>query len=464
MNRIPKQWAAGCRETIFTMNKKLVIVTGWLAVWQLVSMWIGNDILMVGPAATAAALWKNMAMVSFWQTIGCSVLRIAAGFLAGLLAGLLLAAASARFSLLGEALSPVLALIKAIPVASFVVLFLIWWRSNVLSCAVGFCVALPNIYINTIEGIRAADRRLLEMARVFGVRGRERFFYIYRPALKPFLDSGIRVSVGMCWKSGVAAEVIGTPLYSIGERLYMSKIYLDTAGVFAWTAVAILLSVLFERIVLYAWGRFCAWEPLCAAPRTQAHTKLCARQGKERARGAVLCVEGLGKGYGGKRVLDGVDARYEPEQTYYFRSPSGSGKTTYFRLIAGLEEPDSGNIQWLGETGEYDARVSMVFQEDRLLEAYSAVKNVELVTGSREAARAHLMMLLAPGELDRPCRELSGGMKRRVAIARAYAADSDMLLLDEPFTGLDSTTLACVRAYMEAQRRGRAVLIATHVK
>lgn len=463
MNTVPRQSAAGCRETIFTMNKKLVIVAGWLAVWQLVSMWIGNDILMVGPAAAAAALWKNIAMASFWQTIGCSVLRIAAGFLAGLLAGLLLAAASARFSLLEEALAPVLALVKAIPVASFVVLFLIWWRSDVLSCAVGFCVVLPNIYINTIEGIRAADGRLLEMAKVFGVRGRERFFYIYRPALKPFLDSGIRVSVGMCWKSGVAAEVIGTPMYSIGERLYMSKIYLDTAGVFAWTGVAILLSVLFERLVLYAWGRFCAWEPFCTAPRTRGGAKLYAQQGKARTGGAALCVEGLVKSYGTNRVLDGVDARYEPEQTYYFRSPSGSGKTTYFRLIAGLEEPDSGSIAWRGDTGEGDARVSMVFQEDRLLEEYSAVKNVELVTGDRAAARAHLLLLLAPGELDRPCRELSGGMKRRVAIARAYAADSDILLLDEPFTGLDSETLTRVRAYMEAQRRGRAALIATHL-
>lgn len=446
------------------MNKKLAIMIGWLAVWQLVSMWIGNDILMVGPAATAAALWKNIAAVSFWKTIGCSVLRIAAGFLAGVLAGLLLAAAGARFSLLEEALSPVLALIKAIPVASFVVLFLIWWRSNVLSCAVGFCVVLPNIYVNTVEGIRAADRRLLEMAKVFGVRGRERFFYIYRPALKPFLDSGIRVSVGMCWKSGVAAEVIGTPLYSIGERLYMSKIYLDTAGVFAWTAVAILLSVLFERLVLYAWGRFCAWEPPCAAPRTEAHTKLRVRQRKARAGGAALYVEKLTKSYGTNRVLDGVSARYEPGETYYFGTPSGSGKTTYFRLIAGLEEADSGSFEWMRDADKCDACVSMVFQEDRLLEEYSAVKNVELVTGSRKTAREHLLMLLAPEELERPCRELSGGMKRRVAIARAYAADSDILLLDEPFTGLDNATLERVRAYMEAQCRGRAVLIATHVR
>ncbi|MCM1184160.1 MAG: ATP-binding cassette domain-containing protein [Roseburia sp.] len=428
-------------------NKKLIILLGWLLVWQLVSMWVGNDILMVGPVATGAALLRNIAAVSFWRTVGCSLLRIAAGFLAGVLAGLGMAALSARFPLLEQILSPALSLVKAIPVASFVVLFLIWWRSDVLSVVISFCVVLPNIYINTLEGFRSTDRRLLEMAKVFCIRGRDRFFYIYRPALKPFLDSSIRISVGMSWKSGVAAEVIGTPLYSIGERLYMSKIYLDTAGVLSWTAVTILLSVAFERLVLYGWEGFCKWEPVCRRNGMAAD-----------AEGSALRVEALSKSYGAHLVLDKISARYERGRTYYFRSPSGSGKTTYFRLIAGLEQPDSGGLYW----DKSDERVSMVFQEDRLLEAYSAVKNVELATGSRERARAHLAQLLAEEDMDRPCRELSGGMKRRVAIARAYAADSDFLLLDEPFTGMDEATRERVLAYMEAHQRGRTVLIATH--
>ena len=433
------------------MNKKLIILLGWLLLWQLVSMWVGNDILMVGPVTTGAVLLQNIVTVSFWQTIGCSVQRLAAGFLAGVLVGLIMAALSARFSLLEEILSPILSLIKAIPVASFVVLFLIWWRSNVLSAVISFCVVLPNIWINTLEGFRSTDKRLLEMADIFDIRGLNRFFYIYRPALKPFLDSSIRISVGMSWKSGVAAEVIGTPLYSIGERLYMSKIYLDTAGVLAWTATTILLSVAFERLVLHGWERFCKWEPACM----QSSKAVDAREG-------ALRIENLSKSYGTHLVLDKISAQYEQGNTYYFRSPSGSGKTTYFRLIAGLEQPDSGSLQWDKNGNKNDARVSMVFQEDRLLEEYSAVKNVELVTGSREAARAHLLRLLAEEDMDRPCRELSGGMKRRVAIARAYAADSDLLLLDEPFTGLDDETRERVLAYMEEQQRGRAVLIATH--
>lgn len=429
------------------MNKKLFIIIGWLVLWQLVSMWVGNDILMVGPVTTGRALLENIVTASFWKTIGCSILRIAVGFLAGVFVGLIMAAMSARFSLLEEILSPMLSLIKAIPVASFVVLFLIWWRSNVLSSVISFCVVLPNIYINTLEGIRSTDKRLLEMAEVFQVHGFNRFFYIYRPALKPFLDSSIRISVGMSWKSGVAAEVIGTPLYSIGERLYMSKIYLDTAGVLAWTATTIVLSILVERIILCLWEQFCAWEPRCLSGVK-----------KDKTAGCTLRVESLSKSYDTHKVLDKVCAEYEPGSTHYFRSPSGSGKTTYFRLIAGLEQPDAGNIRW----DKNDICVSMVFQEDRLLEDYSAVKNVELVTGNRETARMHLSALLAPEDMNKPCRELSGGMKRRVAIARAYAADSEMLLLDEPFTGLDSATLDRVLAYMKEQQRGRTVLIATH--
>ena len=123
-------------------------------------------------------------------------------------------------------------------------------------------------------------------------------------------------------------------------------------------------------------------------------------------------------------------------RTYYFRTPSGSGKTTLFRLIAGLEEPD--NTEPRAQIRRYGSRMSMVFQEDRLCEEYSALVNVDMVTGDRERSRQYLRGLLDERDLQKPCRELSGGMKRRVAIARAIAAGGDVMLLDEPFSGLDA--------------------------
>lgn len=431
------------------MKRKIIILTGWLVVWQFVSVWVGNNILMVGPLETLEALLVNCTTADFWKTIGCSLLRIATGFFAGAFVGLLLAALSARFRIIEEIFSPVLSLMKAIPVASFVVLFLIWWRSNVLAIAISFCIVLPQIYISTLEGIRNTDKKLLEMADVFHIPGWNRFFYIYRPALKPFLDSSIRIAAGMCWKSGVAAEVIGTPEFSVGERLYMSKIYLDTAGVFAWTIVIILASLLFERFVLWLWSTFIKWEPTCHGIYKRSRSSF--------AHDIVLTVEDVSKSFGEQKVLLQVNAEYLAGKTYYFRTPSGSGKTTYFRILAGLEKPDAGRI-----CGNLE-QIAMVFQEDRLCEDYSAIKNVELVTGNQEIARKHLLCLLDETDLQKPCRELSGGMKRRVALARAYAADSNILLLDEPFTGLDSKTRECVVSYMEKEQKQRTVLIATHI-
>lgn len=428
------------------MKRKTAIIAFWLVIWQLVSVLVGNDILMAGPLETLRALMENCMKADFWKTAACSLLRIAAGFGGGFLLGLLLALVSARFLWVEELLSPLLSLMKAIPVASFVVLFLIWWRSDVLAAAISFFVVLPQIYVSTLEGIRSTDKRLLEMAKVFRLSGWNRFFYIYRPALAPFLTGSIKIAAGMSWKSGVAAEVIGTPAFSIGERLYMSKIYLDMAGVFAWTAVVILVSVLFEKTVLMMWNAFLSWEPPCFDTA-----------GKENGAGKqAMRVENVSKAYDGQRVVANVSAEYRPGETYYFRTPSGSGKTTYFKLLAGLEKADEGRIT-------KGLRISMVFQEDRLCEEYSAVKNVGLVTGDEAKARAQLLMLLDEKDIDKPCRELSGGMKRRVSLVRAYAAASDALLLDEPFTGLDRRTRERAEEYMEAQQRGRIVLIATHI-
>lgn len=462
-------------------GKKIAAAAVWLLIWQLVTLLVDNRILLAGPVDTLLALAEKVRQGSFWLTVGCSLLRIGTGFLAGLILGLLLAAAGSRFSLLEELLRPFMSLLKAIPVASFVVLFLIWWRSNVLAVAVSFCIVLPNIYVNTLEGIRNVDGRLLEMARVLEIPAWNRFFYIYRPALKPYLDSAVRISVGMSWKSGVAAEVIGTPALSVGEQLYLSKIYLDTAGVLAWTAVTVLASVLCEKAVLALWERFQRWEPRCRAAGGDAQRRNRAavsepslpdraakRQGhgqnetqqepNNNGRHVVLRLQQVSKSYGGVPVLQGITACYEAGKRYYFRTPSGSGKTTLFRLIAGLEEPDKG-----GSIQRRGSRISMVFQEDRLCEAYSALVNVDMVTGDRGSSREQLLCLLEEADLDRPCRELSGGMKRRVAIARAMAAGGDVILLDEPYTGLDPESRSRAERYICSQSRNSALLIATHI-
>ncbi len=432
----------------------------WLFVWHLLALWVDNSILLVTPVQAACVFVESLGKITFWQAVCGSLLRIGAGFLMGMLAALALAALAKRFWWLEELLEPLINLLKSIPVASFVVLLLIWWGSSFLAVAVCFLIVLPNIYINTLEGLKNADQRLLEMAEVFEIPFKNSFFYIYRPALKPFLLSSLKLALGMCWKSGVAAEVIGTPAFSIGERLYMSKIYLETAEVFAWTAVVILLSLCFEKVVLWLVRAFFDWEPECSAPRRTKDRRAFAGRESDR----LLVCKDIRKNYGDLTVIKDFNAVYEAGQIYYLTSPSGSGKTTLFRLLCGLETPDGGSVS-------PKFRFSYCFQEDRLCETYSAVKNVELVIGAGENTHADgntqaeeaLRTVLPEEALCKPCSQLSGGMKRRVALVRAMEADSDCVLLDEPFTGMDAGTREMAEAYIRSRQRGRIVVIATHI-
>ncbi len=429
--------------------RKIIIIICWLVVWQFISLCVGNHILLVGPVETVLTLGRLLIKKGFWGACLGSCLRILSGFVTGMFIGIVLAVCSARHPLLEEILAPVMTLIKAVPVASFVVIFLIWWGSAQLAAVISFCIVLPNLYINTLEGIKSTDKQLLEMARVFELPAWNRFFYIYRPAVKPFLDSGIMLAAGMSWKSGVAAEVIGLPAHAIGEQLYMSKIYLDTAGVLAWTLITILLSSAFERAVLYLWKQFCRWEPHCQLGRDM-------QSAVEPVKSIRLI--GVTRRYHGKAVVDNMTAEYEPGKIYFFRSPSGSGKTTLFRMLAGLEKPEEGVIDRNGQ------RVALLFQENRLCESYSALKNVELVTGDVELAKQHLLQLLEEPDLYRPCSELSGGMKRRVALARTLAASAPIILLDEPYNGLDEANRTRVHDYIEHNSREAIVLMASHIQ
>lgn len=437
-------------------KRRVLILLFWLLVWHILAVLTGNSLLLVTPWEALLTLVRLSASLQFWGAAGGSMLRIAGGFFLGFCTGLLLAAAAAGHKLLEELLSPVMNLFKTVPVASLTVLLLIWWGSELLAVSICFLVVTPEIYLHTLEGVRSTDRKLLEMAKVFRMPFWNRFFYIYRPALKPFLYGSMKIALGMSWKSGVAAEIIGTPRGSIGERLYMAKIYLDTAELFAWTAAIILFSLFFEKIVMKLADCFFAWEPSYKGGWLGTDEKGRKRySGVLRSGKGIFCTN-LTKTYGEKIVLSDFTVSYLPGQIYYLRSPSGSGKTTLLRLLCGLEKPDKGKLEGADS-------VSMVFQEDRLCEDYSPLLNVEMAVGSSPRAKEALHMLLEEDALRKPCRELSGGMKRRVSLVRAMEAESDIVLLDEPFTGMDDATRKRAQQYIEDRRGDRTVIIATHI-
>ena len=237
------------------MKKSLITAASvlfWLIVWQIVSVCVNSKILLVSPIDTVCRLWELLPSDDFWSSILFSMMRILLGFLLGLVLGTALAVLSGRFSIIRTLFSPLISAMKSIPVASFTILALFWVGSENLSVLVSILICVPIICANMLEGIDNLDKKLDEMAKVFKIPAGRRFAGVYLSQLLPYFRSASRLAIGLSWKSGVAAEVIGIPDGSIGEKLFMSKIYLETADLFAWTLVVILLSFLCEKLFIYA--------------------------------------------------------------------------------------------------------------------------------------------------------------------------------------------------------------------
>lgn len=239
------------------MNKKLYIqragaILFALALWQLAAMGLNQKLLLVSPTQVISRLGTIWTEPGFFSTIWFSFRRIVCGFFLGFLLGILLGVAAGRIPALEIILWPFVVSIKSVPVASFVIISLIWLSASELSVFISFLMVFPVIYSNVLEGIKSTDEKMLQMAELYHLSFMRRLLYIHMPQLKPFLLSACSVSLGLSWKSGIAAEVIGIPSGSMGEMLYESKVYFATADLFAWTVIIVLISVGFEKLFMFA--------------------------------------------------------------------------------------------------------------------------------------------------------------------------------------------------------------------
>ena len=432
------------KNSTISITKKILIVSVWLILWELLSILVGNEILLCGPVDTFIRLSKDVITLSFWRSLCHSLARILTGFLIGVLSGTVLGILSYRFRFFEAFLVWPMSFLKAAPVASFVVLFLIWWHSDVLSVAICICVVTPQIYVSLLEGLKNTDVKLLDMAKVHGVKPIDKFFYIYRPALMPYLLSSMNISIAMAIKSGVAAEVIGTPDNTIGESLYLNKITLDTAGVLSQTVAIILVSVLAEKLIMLLLKRFAAFMP--------EGRGVSFHGGK-----AFVKADNISFSYDDKPVISDCSFEYRPGQTVILDDPSGFGKTTLLNIVAGLLAPQK------GELIRDNVNCGYCFQEDRLCESADAITNLSIVCGPDNAEK-YLEGILDKELRRRPVSMLSGGQRRRVAIARAVAKEPNVLLLDEPYNGLDEESIIKVRKYITDHSKDKIVIIASHLE
>lgn len=439
---------------------RAAVILFWLIVWQVIAVRVDNRILLAGPLYVCARIGKELGQTAFYASVAGSLMRIMAGFLLGMIMGAAVGACAFFCRALERLLEPVILAMKSIPVAAFVILVLIWIGSKNLAIPISFLVVFPYFYIHMLTGLAKTDEGQLAFARVCGMRRMNRLLYVYRPALAPYLLSAARVTIGMSFKSGIAAEVIGIPEFAIGTRLYMSKVYLDTAGVFAWTVVVVLLSFLCEKIMLFLLRAFLTMHIRPVSGRGKSSVRANAVRDAQGMR-----IPAMRKTYQGKAVVDLPEMRLENGSRIALVGSSGSGKTTWLKLLMGLVMPDASDAEEKRKRDDSEIpRISPAFQEDCLFLTETAESNVRMVSDEREAGRIRecLDSLLPAGAADQTAAEFSGGMMRRTAVARAVLAGGDLLLLDEPFRGLDAENKKKLAAFILKNQAGRILIMTAH--
>ena len=228
----------------------------WVGVWWLVARRVNQELLVPTPLLVAKTLWHLGGTADFWKACGASLWRIACGFACGVTAGTILALLTARFIVAERLLSPLLKTVRATPVASFIILALVWLTTNALPMFIAFLMVVPIVWANVDKGIRQTDRRLIEMAQVFRMGKRRTLLHVWIPSVMPYFLTACTTALGLAWKSGIAAEVICRPDNSIGRLLQTAKLHLETAEVFSHTIAVIVLSLLLERLLLALAKRF----------------------------------------------------------------------------------------------------------------------------------------------------------------------------------------------------------------
>ena len=414
----------------------------WLAVWALAAALVAQPLILPGPGAVALALLRLVCDGDTWAILAGSGARILGGLALAAVCGGVLAGVSVRSRTFSRLVAPALSFVKATPVACVVVLLLIWLGSARVSIAAVFLMALPGVYFSLVEGLTQADKPLEQMFRLHGVRGWRLFCaHTWREVL-PFVLSCARAVIGMSWKAGVAAELIGMAVGTVGERIYQAKLLIETADLLAWTVLVVAASWACERVLVWLLR---ASGPAAWRAAVRAH----GRAGGSAGGGAPAELAfAVGDRAPWAPALDGLVLRVPAGGRTCVMGASGAGKSTLLALAAGECAP-----------------CSMVFQDVRLVEDVSALDNVLVCADARVDASSAtaLLRLLVPGvDVHARVAELSGGQRRRVEIARALLCGGCAVILDEPFTGLDASARDATAEAVLDLLEGRMLLLATH--
>ncbi len=250
---------------ISTMSNKKLLKTAaavvfWVVLWQVAAVLVNRELLISipTPIVTVKAFFNLIGEVEFWQAVLHSILRITAGYILAVIVGAVGGYLSAKNEVVRTLFAPVVHTVRAVPVASVIILFFLWLTKSQIPVFISFLMVFPIIWGSVEGAISSLDRGLIEMAQVMGMSKKQILMEITVPSIMPQISSALIGGLGFAWKSGVAAEVIARTDFSIGNMLWAGKNAIDYPLVFALTLAIIILSFLLEnvlKLILRRWQK-----------------------------------------------------------------------------------------------------------------------------------------------------------------------------------------------------------------
>lgn len=487
--------------------KLLLIAIFWLLLWQLLYVIVASRLLLPSPLDTVRAVFSLLGDNKFYLDATATIARCVVAIFFSLIFGAFLSVVSYRRKIIRDILALPVALFKTIPIMAVAIYMILLMTSGSVPVLVCFVMCFPIVYTNLLTGLDSMDKNLLEMAKVYDIIGMRRLRFVYLPSLYPYFKSAMSLIAGMSWKAIVTAEVLSIPRFSLGYELMNSKYYLNTDLLFAYVTVIIGISIVFEKVIKRAVSLL---EPHAYASskihkikstQNQASNIATRLSNKQNTRGfdksiksrniqnadnanttnissllndnskkidfesaseinnldIAVELKSISKKFGNRQVLNDFSLKLPTGSVMACMGASGSGKTTLLRIIAGLEKADT------GEVVINTKKASVLFQEDRLLPWLNVYDNLAIVCSDSNRIKQLLESVGLESDSAKLPAELSGGMKYRLAMARAFAYDGDLLLVDEPFQGLDEATKASVIEQLwKPGIIGKTVFFATH--